>query len=75
VEETALKPFLAKLADRPDVDWVFIVTNDQDNFSRISERLPESIPFTQRIHLWRNYVDNFLINVPRLSEGTPGESS
>jgi adenine-specific DNA-methyltransferase len=63
VEEAAIKLFLAILSERPDVDWVFIVTNDQDSFSRMCEWLPEHIPTAQRVHLWRNYVDNFLINV------------
>ena len=65
VEESAIKLFLARLAERPEVDWVFIVTNDQDSFARMCEWLPEHIPASQRIHLWRNYVDNFLINVDR----------
>jgi adenine-specific DNA-methyltransferase len=71
VEESAIKQFLAKLEDRPDIDWAFLVTNDQDSFARMCEWLPEHIPATQRIHLWRNYVDNFLINVDR----TVGEVS
>ena len=74
VDEFAIKPFLEVLASRLDVDWVFLVTNDQDNFARMSERLPEHIPTTQRIHLWRNYVDNFLVNVDRDSYGTLGET-
>jgi len=32
VEESAISPFLTKLDERPDVDWAFIVTNDQDSF-------------------------------------------
>lgn len=62
IEETAVKPFLAELESRPEIDWVFIVSNDQDSFSQICEWLPERIPSRQRIHLWRSYVDNFLIN-------------
>jgi adenine-specific DNA-methyltransferase len=65
VDENALKTFLAKLEERTDIDWAFLVTNDQDSFSRMCEWLPDHIPATQRIHLWRNYVDNFLINVDR----------
>ncbi|MBX3331113.1 MAG: site-specific DNA-methyltransferase [Nitrospira sp.] len=69
VDESAIKPFLARLEERPDVDWAFLVTNDQDSFSRMCEWLPERIPAAQRIHLWRNYVDNFLINVVHPSTG------
>jgi len=69
VDESAIKPFLARLEERPDVDWAFLVTNDQDSFSRMCEWLPEHIPAVQRVHLWRNYVDNFLINVDHASEG------
>lgn len=69
VDESAVKPFLGRLEERPDVDWVFLVTNDQDNFSRMCEWLPERIPAIQRVHLWRNYVDNFLINVDLSSAG------
>jgi len=71
VEETAIKPFLARLAERPDIDWVFVLTHDQDTFARICEWLPEHVPATQRVHLWRNYVDNFLINVDRGTGGAP----
>lgn len=70
VEESTIKPFLAKLEERPDVDWAFIVTNDQDSFSRMCEWLPERIPAGQRVHLWRNYVDNFLINVVHPNGGS-----
>lgn len=69
VDESAIKPFLAKLEERSDVDWAFLVTNDQDSFSRMCEWLPEHIPAAQRVHLWRNYVDNFLINVDHSSTG------
>jgi adenine-specific DNA-methyltransferase len=69
VEEGSIKRFLAKLEERRDVDWVFLVTNDQDSFSRMCEWLPEHIPAAQRVHLWRNYVDNFLINVDHGSAG------
>jgi hypothetical protein len=65
VEESAIHSFLTKLDERPDVEWVFVVTNDQDNFSRLCEWLPERISPAQRVHLWRNYLDNFLINFDR----------
>ena len=71
VEESAIKLFLAKLEERTDIDWVFLVTNDQDSFARMCEWLPEHIPACQRIHLWRNYVDNFLINVHRVVGEAP----
>ena len=71
VEESAIKLFLTKLAERPDIDWVFVVTHDQDSFARICEWLSEHVPATQRVHLWRNYVDNFIINVER----TTGDAS
>lgn len=71
VEESTIKPFLAKLEERPDIDWVFLVTNDQDSFSRMCEWLPEHVPAAQRIHLWRNYVDNFLINVDHAAGEAP----
>ena len=71
VEESRIQVFLNQLDRHPEVDWVFLVTNDQDSFSRMCEWLPAHIPAAQRIHLWRNYVDNFLINVDRSSAGDP----
>ena len=65
VQEYAFKSFLDELEKRPNIDWVFLITNDQDGFSRMAQRLPEHIPTNQRVHLWRNYLDNFLINVDR----------
>lgn len=69
VDESAIKPFLARLEEHANVDWAFLVTNDQDSFSRMCEWLPEHIPAAQRVHLWRNYVDNFLINVDHSPAG------
>jgi adenine-specific DNA-methyltransferase len=63
IDETKIKEFLEKLQLRRDISWVFLVTNDQDNFARMSEKLPEHIPANQCIHLWRDYIDNFLINI------------
>ncbi|MGI8738956.1 MAG: site-specific DNA-methyltransferase [Gammaproteobacteria bacterium] len=71
VEESAIKSFLDELRKRADIDWAFLVTNDQDSFARMSERLPEHVPVTQRVHLWRNYLDNFFINADRSSPETP----
>jgi adenine-specific DNA-methyltransferase len=71
IEESAIQSFLAKLEQRRDIDWVFLVTNDQDSFSRMCEWLPDHVPSMQRIHLWRNYLDNFLINVERVVGETP----
>lgn len=65
VQEYAFKSFLVELKNRQEIDWVFLVTNDQDSFSRMAQRLPEHIPAAQRVHLWRNYLDNFVINVDR----------
>jgi adenine-specific DNA-methyltransferase len=70
VDESRFKSFVAKLAKRHDIEWVFLVSNDQDTFARMSDRLPEHIPTEQRVHLWRNYLDNFVIN----TELTPGHS-
>lgn len=65
VQEYAFKSFLVELKKRKQIDWAFLITNDQGSFARMAQRLPEHIPATQRVHLWRNYLDNFVINVDR----------
>jgi hypothetical protein len=67
LDESVINLFLAQLELRPNVDWAFLVTNDQESFSRMCEWMPQHIPPMQRIHLWRNYVDNFLINADHAS--------
>jgi adenine-specific DNA-methyltransferase len=62
LRESAFRAFNSKLRKAPSVSWVFIVTDSREAFVELNEHLPSNIPLRQRIHLYRNYVDNFLIN-------------
>lgn len=54
--------FVRALRSRPEIEWAFLVTASDDEFAEMSVLLPAQIPMRQRIHLYRRYIDNFLIN-------------
>jgi adenine-specific DNA-methyltransferase len=62
VKETAFRSFNARLKKTAAVEWVFIVTDSREAFLEMSGQLPAGIPTRNRIHLYRNYLENFQIN-------------
>lgn len=62
VNEAAFRAFNARLKKTAGVQWVFIVTDSREAFIEMSRQLPPHIPVRNRIHLYRNYLENFQIN-------------
>lgn len=62
LREAAFPEFNDKLAKAQGVEWVFIITDSREAFVEISEQLATHISPRQRVHLYRNYIDNFQIN-------------
>lgn len=63
-DETAFPSFLDRLAERPDVTHVFLVTDSEDAFREMSAELPRQL---HRSMLFRDYLENFRINSNRPS--------
>lgn len=62
LRDAAFPKFSARVKQDPSVEWVFIITDSREAFVEMSEQLPAHVPLRQRVHLYRNYVDNFQIN-------------
>lgn len=63
VNEAKFRTFYKALGKRPEVRWVFLVTDSDEAFQQMSAMLPEVIPQTQRRQLFRDYLNNFSINL------------
>ncbi|MEY9785372.1 adenine-specific DNA-methyltransferase [Sinorhizobium fredii] len=62
IETSAVTPFLDAISRHGAVRWAFIITDSTEAFQEIAALLPSSIPSTQRIQLYRDYLRNFSIN-------------
>lgn len=61
VKEKEFRGFRGELAKRPDVDWIFLVTDSEENFSHMRRALGRKY---QCIQLYKNYLENFRLNTP-----------
>jgi adenine-specific DNA-methyltransferase len=62
IKRSRFRGFLHALAARPEIAWVFIVAPSEDAFSEMAALLPPTVPQRQRMHLYRRYLENFVIN-------------
>lgn len=62
LQDSAFPEFNGRVKQDTSIEWVFIVTDSREAFVEMSEQLPAHVPLHQRIHLYRNYVNNFQIN-------------
>lgn len=63
VDESRFRTFHKALSKRPDVRWAFLVTDSDEAFQEMSAMLPATIPQMQRRQLFRDYLNNFSINL------------
>jgi adenine-specific DNA-methyltransferase len=63
VNEARFKDFRRALARKPHVTWAFLITDSDEAFQEMSAMLPRTIPATQRRQLYRDYLNNFSINL------------
>lgn len=61
IREKEFRMFRAELVKRPDVDWIFLVTDSEENFSHMRRALG---PKYQCIQLYKSYLENFRLNTP-----------
>jgi adenine-specific DNA-methyltransferase len=69
LKEDAFIEFQAKLAERPDIDHVFLVTDSTEAFHEIAADLGRGY---KSIQLYRSYIDTFRINLTEPGTITPG---
>lgn len=62
IKEASFRSFNARLKRTVGVQWVFIVTDSREAFIEMSGQLPPDVPVRNRVHLYRNYLENFQIN-------------
>lgn len=70
LDEGSLKRLLAALAGRVGLRCVYLVTDSEDAFkemaAEVAIRLGADNPALETVQLYRDYLDNFLINTDRL---------
>lgn len=59
IREKEFPAFRKKLAERDDIEWVFLVTDSDDNFAAMRRALGRKYECRQ---LYKSYLDNFRIN-------------
>jgi adenine-specific DNA-methyltransferase len=76
LDEGRLKALLAALAGRSGLKCLFIVTDSEDAFNDLSSdaitALRAESPGLETVQLYRDYLDNFLINADRSGTGEAG---
>ena len=59
IKEKDFRCFREKLAERPDVEWLFLVTDSEENFALMRRTLGRKYKCVQ---LYKSYLENFRIN-------------
>lgn len=62
IDERYFGAFLAEIEARPDIEYVYLVTNSEDAYREMGSRI-RTRNVTQ---LYRDYIDNFVINSRRI---------
>ena len=63
VDEGAFRTFRRDLQATDGIDWAFLVCDSDDAFQQLCAALPAHIPPRQRVRLYRDYLNNFRINL------------
>jgi adenine-specific DNA-methyltransferase len=67
IKERDFIAFREALAEREDIEWIFLVTDSEENFGLMRRSLGRK---SHCIQLYKNYLENFRINTPEvLREG------
>ena len=59
IQEKQFRGFRKKLAERKDIEWVFIITDSEENFGQMRRTLGRKFECVQ---LYKSYLENFRIN-------------
>lgn len=63
IDASAVVSFREAIDEHGRVCWAFIITDSAEAFQEIAAMLPPTIPPTQRVQLYRDYLGNFSINM------------
>ena len=63
IDTSAVGSFREAIDEHGSVRWAFIITDSAEAFQEIAAILPPTIPPTQRVQLYRDYLGNFSINM------------
>ena len=59
IQEKHFRGFREKLAERKDIEWVFLITDSEENFGQMRRTLGRKFECVQ---LYKSYLENFRIN-------------
>ena len=59
IKEKEFRAFCKKLAERKDIEWVFLVTDSEENFAAMRRTLGRKYACLQ---LYKSYLENFRLN-------------
>lgn len=59
IQEKQFRGFREKLAERKDIEWVFLITDSEENFGQMRRTLGRKY---QCVQLYKSYLENFRIN-------------
>lgn len=59
LKESEFRAFRPKLAERDDIEWVFLVTDSEENFATMRRTLGRQFVCVQ---LYKSYLENFRLN-------------
>jgi adenine-specific DNA-methyltransferase len=67
IKEKEFRAFRDAVAERKDIEWIFLVTDSEENFGLMRRTLGRKFHCVQ---LYKSYLENFRINTPEvLGEG------
>lgn len=66
IREKAFRAFRSELEKRPEIEWVFLVTDAEENFAAMRRSLGRKL---QCVQLYKNYLENFRLNTPEALTG------
>ena len=61
VKEKDFRAFREKIAERKDIEWVFLATDSEENFGLMRRALGRKVGCIQ---LYKSYLENFRLNTP-----------
>ena len=59
IQEKHFRVFHARLTERKDIRWLFLITDSEENFGQMRRTLGRKYDCVQ---LYKSYLDNFRIN-------------
>ncbi len=59
IQEKQFRAFREKLTERKDIEWVFLITDSEENFGQMRRKLGRKY---QCVQLYKSYLENFRIN-------------